>query len=159
MTEHDLLVFGKDGTYKSKVVIDIGAVWHVEKLAIFSSGNFLVAGEKWQKAEQNYAPFTAIFSSNGTYLKELSLEDDAKIYKYTVDGDSKGTAEAAVPTCCVSATGDRPPATYLPSFSKNRQMLSIPRWKFGMWNFSLGACRLSSGSPKPIMTLGIFSTS
>ena len=28
-----------------------------------------------------------------------------------------------------------------------------------MWNFSLGACRLSSGRPKPIITLGIFSTS
>ena len=26
-----------------------------------------------------------------------------------------------------------------------------------MWNFSLGACRLSSGRPKPIITLGIFS--
>jgi hypothetical protein len=88
MTEHDLLVFGKDGTYKSKVVIDIGAMWHIKKFAVFSSGDFLIAGEKWQKAEQNYAPFTAIFSSRGTFLKELSLEDDAKIYKYTVDGDS-----------------------------------------------------------------------
>ncbi len=88
MTEHDLLVFGKDGTYKSKVVLDIGSVWQVNKLAVFSSGEFLIAGEKWQKPEQNYAPFTGIFSSNGTFLKELSLEDDAKIYKFTVDGDS-----------------------------------------------------------------------
>ena len=31
---------------------------------------------------------------------------------------------------------------------------SIPRWKFGMWNFSLGACRLSSGRPNPIITRG-----
>jgi hypothetical protein len=38
-------------------------------------------------------------------------------------------------------------------------MVSIPLWKFGMWNFSLGACRLSSGRPKPIMMLGIFRTS
>ena len=44
-----------------------------------------------------------------------------------------------------------------PSFSKNKQIVSIPWWKFGMWNFSLGACRLSSGRPKPIITLGIFS--
>src|SRR5579883_2346625 len=48
---------------------------------------------------------------------------------------------------------------YLASFSKNRQIDSIPRWKFGMWNFSLGACRLSSGRPKPIITLGILRTS
>ena len=88
MTEHDLLVFGKDGTYKSKTVIDIGAVWHVKKFAVFASGDLLMAGEKWQKSEQNYAPFTAIFSSRGTLLKELSLQDDAKIYKYTVDSDS-----------------------------------------------------------------------
>src|SRR6266478_1037976 len=43
-----------------------------------------------------------------------------------------------------------------PSFSKNKQIVSIPWWKFGMWNFSFGACRLSSGRPKPIITLGIF---
>src|SRR4029077_12784746 len=48
---------------------------------------------------------------------------------------------------------------YSPSFSKNRQIDSIPRWKFGMWNFSLGVCRLSSVKPKPIITLGIFNTS
>jgi len=48
---------------------------------------------------------------------------------------------------------------YAPSFSKNRQMVSMPRWKFGMWNFSLGAWRLSSGRPKPIITDGIFNTS
>src|ERR1019366_2417671 len=48
---------------------------------------------------------------------------------------------------------------YSPSFSKNRQIVSIPWWKFGIWNFSFGAWRLSSGSPKPIMTDGIFSTS
>ncbi len=46
-----------------------------------------------------------------------------------------------------------------PSFSKNRQMVSMPWWKLGMWNFSLGAWRLSSGRPNPIMTLGIFKAS
>jgi hypothetical protein len=88
MTEHDLLVFGKDGTYKSKVALDNGTLWQLKKFAVFSSGDFLITGEKWQKPEQNYAPFTAIFSSRGTFLKEISLKDDAKIYKTTVDGDS-----------------------------------------------------------------------
>jgi hypothetical protein len=88
MTEHDLLVFGKDGTYKSKVALDNGTLWQLKKFAVFSSGDFLITGEKWQKPEQNYAPFTAIFSSGGTFLKEISLQDDAKIYKSTVDGDS-----------------------------------------------------------------------
>jgi hypothetical protein len=89
MTEHDLLVFGKDGTYKSKVGIDNGSLWHLKKFAVFPSRDFLIAGEKWQKPEQNYAPFTAIFSSRGTFLKELSLDDDAKIYQYTVAADSE----------------------------------------------------------------------
>ena len=55
----------------------------------------------------------------------------------------------------------RPPiaCSQPPNFSKKRQIVSIPRWKLGMWNFSFGACRLSSGSPKPIITLGILSTS
>jgi hypothetical protein len=88
MTEHDLLVFGKDGTYKSKVALDNGTLWQLKKFAVFSSGDFLITGEKWQKPEQNYAPFTAIFSSRGTFLKEIALQDDAKIYQHTVDGDS-----------------------------------------------------------------------
>jgi len=37
-----------------------------------------------------------------------------------------GAADATGPYCS-------------PSFSKKRQMVSMPRWKFGMWNFSLGA--------------------
>ena len=45
---------------------------------------------------------------------------------------------------------------FCPRISKNRTIDSTPRWKFGMWNFSFGACRLSSGSPMPIMMLGIF---
>src|SRR2546427_11257444 len=43
-----------------------------------------------------------------------------------------------------------------PSFSKKTQMVSIPREKLGMWNFSLGAWGLSAGRAKPIITLGIF---
>src|ERR1022692_4829618 len=62
---------------------------------------------------------------------------------------SKGTGESARPRPSVAD------CYFAPSFSKNKQMVSIPWWKFGMWNFSLGACRLSSGRPKPIITVGI----
>ena len=86
--EHDFLLFGKDGTYKSKVELDNAALWHVSTFAVFPSGEFLITGDMWQKLEQNYAPFTAIFSSRGTFLKKLSLEDDEKIYQYTVNKDS-----------------------------------------------------------------------
>jgi len=89
MTEHDFLVFGKDGTYKSKVELENGSLWHVNKFALFDSGEFLITGEKWQKPEQNYTPFTAIFSPRGAFLKELSLEDDDRIYQYSVAGDSE----------------------------------------------------------------------
>src|ERR1700693_1088198 len=81
------------------------------------------------------------------------------------EGSRKITRHENLAERCSAWTGEgaRPHMVrdeyYCPSFSKNRQMVSIPRWKFGMWNFSLGACRLSSGSPKPNITLGIFSTS
>src|SRR5262245_20403638 len=38
--------------------------------------------------------------------------------------------------------------------SRKRTMDSMPRWKLARWNFSLGACRLSSGRPKPISSTG-----
>src|SRR5262249_59822296 len=43
----------------------------------------------------------------------------------------------------------------LPRTSKYRRTASIPRKKFGKYIFSLGAWRLSSGRPKPIITLGM----
>jgi hypothetical protein len=89
MTKHDFLVFGSDGTYKSKVDIDTGSLWHAQLFALFPSGEFLITGRKWQKSEQDYAPFTAMFSASGTFLKELTLQDDDQIYKDTTAGDSK----------------------------------------------------------------------
>ena len=37
--------------------------------------------------------------------------------------------------------------------------VAIPRCRFGRWNFSFGACIRSSGSAKPISTVGTPSTS
>jgi hypothetical protein len=99
MTEHDFLVFGKDGIYKSKIELENGSLWHVKKFALFPSGQFLITGEEWQKPKQKYAPFTAIFSSRGTFLKELSLPDDDKIDQSTVAGSnsvSRGANNPAV---------------------------------------------------------------
>ena len=44
--------------------------------------------------------------------------------------------------------------TQLPTSSRKRISDSMPSSKFFRLNFSLGACRLSSGRPKPIITLG-----
>src|SRR5271165_1996551 len=46
-------------------------------------------------------------------------------------------------------------AAYAPTLSINAATASIPRKKFGKCNFSFGACKLSSGRPNPIMTLGM----
>ena len=87
--ERYVFVYAKDGTYKSKIRLDPGPVWQPKFLSVFPSGNLLVVGEKWQRATQDYAPFSGIFSSDGTLLKELTLEDDEAIYKYTTSGDPK----------------------------------------------------------------------
>ena len=64
---------------------------------------------------------------------------------------------------CLTATNEgapgldlwRPGATaYLPTSSRKRISDSIPSSKFFRWNFSFGAWILSSGRPKPIITLG-----
>src|SRR5258708_34210416 len=59
---------------------------------------------------------------------------------------SRCIAEAAVPTLAIADS------YFPPSFSKNKQIVSIPWWKFGIWNFSLVPCRLSSGRRKPIIS-------
>jgi len=78
---YDRVVFAynKDGSYKSMIKLDPGGPWSPSLFVTFPSGNFMATGQKWDRIGKNYVPFTGIFSSDGTLLKELRLEDDGNI--------------------------------------------------------------------------------
>jgi len=87
--DRDVFLYNKDGSYKSMVKLDVGGPWHPSLFAVFPSGSFLVAGQKWDRLAQQYFPFTGILSSSGTLLKELHLEDDDNIHEMAARGDSR----------------------------------------------------------------------
>lgn len=79
----------KDGSYKSFVKLDADGIWHPSLFVALPSGSFLGTGQKWDRLAREYFPFTAIFSSNGTLLKEVHLEDDDYIHKQATSGDPR----------------------------------------------------------------------
>jgi hypothetical protein len=87
--DRDVFLYNKDGSYKSKVKLDVGGVWSPSLFVVFPSGNFLATGRKWDRTAREYFPFTGIFSSNGILLKELQLEDEENIHKLEVSADSR----------------------------------------------------------------------
>lgn len=87
--DRDVFLYSKDGSYKSKVKLDAVGVWSPSLFVVFPSGNFLAAGQKWDRIVKGYFPFTGIFSSDGTLLKKLHLEDDEQIHQLAASGDSR----------------------------------------------------------------------
>lgn len=87
--DRDIFIYKKDGSFKSLVKLDAGGVWSPSLFVVFPSGNFLATGQKWDRPTQQYVPFTGIFSSSGTLLKELHLEDDDNIHEMAARGDSR----------------------------------------------------------------------
>jgi hypothetical protein len=90
-TQH-VMVFKSDGSLKSIVKLDPGFHFSAKRLAIFSSGQFLISGEK-QDANYKAAewPFTGIFAADGTLLKELKLKDDKDLHDLAASGDPSVT--------------------------------------------------------------------
>jgi len=86
--------FRPDGTYISRTRLELGTAvsWRTSQIAVFTAGTFLVAGQIEADATQNGRPFTGIFSSDGTLLKEVRLPDDDNL-----GGEGKAGAGAAGP--------------------------------------------------------------
>ncbi len=93
--DRDLFLYNKDGSYKSMVKLDVGGPWSPNLFLVFPSGNFLATGGKWDRTANQSFPFTGIFSSNGSLLKELHLEDDEQSA-----GASWKLGLMGTPTCC-----------------------------------------------------------
>lgn len=91
-----VLVYRADGTYKSKIKLQTGFAWTVSAVAAFPSGNLLVAGQRYDTDKTApMIPFTGLFSSDGTLLKEVVLSDDAAIHTLNVAHDPRVTAPMA----------------------------------------------------------------
>jgi hypothetical protein len=87
--DRDVFIYNKDGSYRSLVKLNGSKGWLPSLFVTLPSGNFMTTGRKWDRAAKDYVPFTGIFSSSGTLLKELHLEDDENIQRLASWGDSR----------------------------------------------------------------------
>ncbi len=85
-----VFVYKPDGTFRSAIKLDPGFPFLPKKLAVFSGGQFLVAGEEYD-AEKTAAlwPFAGIFAADGHLLKEFELEDDKTLHDMAASGDPR----------------------------------------------------------------------
>ncbi len=72
-----VLIFDDDGTCHSKIKLDTPFSFMPYQLVVFPSrGNMLISGTRWRPQSKQYVPYTALFSSSGTILKDVDLESD-----------------------------------------------------------------------------------
>jgi hypothetical protein len=87
--ERYVLIFKSDGSYKSNVKLQTGFPWMPANISVFPHGEILMTGQEYVKgSNRTMLPFTAIFSSDGKMLKELELDDDAKINDMAASHDA-----------------------------------------------------------------------
>lgn len=92
--ERMIHVFASDGSYKRKITLDAPFLVSPDKLAVFPSGEVLVAGYK-SNPKTPRTLFTGIFSSSGQLIKELALPDDAELRRLAEKGDRQLSDPAA----------------------------------------------------------------
>jgi hypothetical protein len=92
-----LFVYGPDGNLRSYAKLDTGFPWVPAQVTAFPSGNVLVTGLEYDHDRTNSVkwPFTGIFSSTGTLLKEVKLEDDDAIHDMAAAGDARVVSPGA----------------------------------------------------------------
>jgi hypothetical protein len=86
-----VLVFNPDGSCHSKIKLDV-ALWFIPyQIATYPSGTMLITGLRSSADPEVQAtwPYTALFSSSGSLLKAIDLEDDAELHKHAAAGDPK----------------------------------------------------------------------
>jgi hypothetical protein len=85
------MVFKSDGTYKSRIKMQPRFGWIPSTLSVFPS-DLLASGLRYDTDKNNHVmwPFTGILSSDGTLLKEMTLEDDDdNIRNLAASGDAR----------------------------------------------------------------------
>lgn len=76
-TTYHVSRFKSDGTYVSTAILDIGfrPDFEPRSIAAFPSGNVLIAGMA-KGHEVPFVPFTAIFTEEGQFVREVVFKDD-----------------------------------------------------------------------------------
>jgi hypothetical protein len=89
-----VFVYKPDGTFKSAIKLQPGFPWHPSVLAVFPQGSLLVSGLEYDRDRKNSVmwPFNGIFSSDGTLLREVKLEDDETLHDLAGAGDARVTS-------------------------------------------------------------------
>ena len=86
-------VYKSDGSFDSAVKLQPGIPWSPSTIAIFPSGQLLIAGAEYERgAGVATLPFTGIFAADGRLLKEIKLEDDETLRDMAVRGDARVTS-------------------------------------------------------------------
>jgi hypothetical protein len=87
-----MFVYKSDGTFKSAIKLNPGFVWSPHALAVFQSGQLLIAGSEYDRDRAAAKwPFTGVFASDGSLLKEVKLEDDNTLRDMAASGDARVT--------------------------------------------------------------------
>lgn len=83
--------FDSSGKPKSKIKLDAGFSFTPSQIASLGSDYLLLAGMRpdGNPSVHPMRPFTGIFDSSGTLVKEVNLEDDGKIYDMAAAGDHR----------------------------------------------------------------------
>lgn len=85
-----VFVYKSDGSYKDAIKLETGFPWMPSSLAVFPSGTLLVSGLEYDSDQTSAMwPFTAIFSSDGTLLKQIKLKDDDTLRGLAAGGDTR----------------------------------------------------------------------
>lgn len=79
-----VVVYGKDGAFKSKIVLDEGKPFQAYQIAVFPKGEFLVSGLK----RNSNLPVTAVFDAQGKIVRLVQLQDDKEIQLAVERGDA-----------------------------------------------------------------------
>jgi hypothetical protein len=90
-----VVVYGKDGSYKSTIKLDFppGAHdWYATQIAVFPSGDLLIAGSVHDPTKASRVPFTGIFGSDGSLKRQIVLTDDGDLEKLAESGDPRVVA-------------------------------------------------------------------
>jgi len=89
-----VFAYKADGTFKSSIKLDPGFPWQPSALAVFQQGTLLVSGMEYDRDHKNEAmwPFTGLFSSSGSLLKEIKFRDDEELHDLAASGDTRVTS-------------------------------------------------------------------
>ncbi len=87
-----VISYSRDGSYRSGIKLEApheAKDWTDGQIAVFPSGDFLIAGSIHDPDSRARLPFTGIFDSNGVIKREIVLPDDADLQKMAESGDPR----------------------------------------------------------------------